>query len=274
MGGSGVSRPRGGLLSRTHSSQHSLSVVLPSLPPNTPSSPLIQPDLESHDSPLSFSLHWYQTLSPLLFSKRQIPLNFPMLNDKIHPPTHSAEKLPSLPSLQKSISEGYACTPQGIPSTPAPENFPTARHPSTFVSTTPRGENIRSLREARTHSSKGRKSTLRPWRSRKTKKKMVLGADIDLEDSVTMALCTLVGRLSYRHLCRTDLADWVCSNWHPLLGYEPEISYLPRGWLSFQFNSVEDASHILERIWVIDRASLMLKRWRVNFEPSQDYFRL
>jgi hypothetical protein len=102
---------------------------------------------------------------------------------------------------------------------------------------------------------------------------MVLGDDIGMEDSVSLALCTLLGRISYRHLCRIELADWVHSIGNPLLGYSPEISYLPRGWYSFNFATAEDALLILERLWVFDRATLMMKHWRVSFDPQQDYFR-
>jgi hypothetical protein len=55
----------------------------------------------------------------------------------------------------------------------------------------------------------GERNSSTPWASKKTKKKLVLGVDISLEDSVSMALCSLVGRLSYRHLCTTDLDDWM-----------------------------------------------------------------
>jgi hypothetical protein len=64
---------------------------------------------------------------------------------------------------------------------------------------------------ARARTTRGRKLTLRLWCSKKTKKRMVLGVDIGLEDSVSMALCSLVVRLSYRHLCSTDLAVMIPS---------------------------------------------------------------
>jgi hypothetical protein len=87
-----------------------------------------------------------------------------------------------------------------------------------------------------------------------------------------MALCSLVGRISYKHLCKTDLDVWMNISWRPLLGYVPPLSHLGRGWLYFQFKSPEDSTAILERLWTIDESSLMLKCWRVSFDPSQDYF--
>jgi hypothetical protein len=89
-----------------------------------------------------------------------------------------------------------------------------------------------------------------------------------------MALCSLVGRLSYKHLCNTDLDDWMVKAWRPLLGYTPSLSCLEHGWLYFHFLSLEDSTTILEHLWTFDGSSLMLKRWRVCFDPSQDYLRL
>jgi hypothetical protein len=89
-----------------------------------------------------------------------------------------------------------------------------------------------------------------------------------------MALCSLVGRLSYKHLCTTDLDVWMEKTWRPLLGYVPSLSHLGRGWIYFQFKSPKDSTSILECLWTLDDSSLMLKHWRVIFDPSQDYFRL
>jgi hypothetical protein len=96
---------------------------------------------------------------------------------------------------------------------------------------------------------------------------MVLGDDLGLEEAVSLALKALVGRLSYRSRCSSSITDWVRMYWYPLLGYEPQVLYLPRGWFGFKFNSVEDTSLILEKLWSFDEGSLMLKRWRINFDP-------
>jgi len=119
-----------------------------------------------------------------------------------------------------------------------------------------------------------KKFVLIPWCSNKTKTKMVLWVNIGLLDSITLYLCTLVGRLCYRHLCKTDLAVWVQNSWRPFLGYVPEISFLTRGWLSFHLCSPKDSTLILDWLWQLDDGNLMLKRRRISFDPSEDYFRL
>jgi hypothetical protein len=100
----------------------------------------------------------------------------------------------------------------------------------------------------------------------------MLGEDIGLEDTVSLALCALVGRFSYRARCKMPLVEWVSSTWFLLLGYMPEVVFLTKGWFDFRFKRVEDSAFILEKPWSYDGGSLMLKRWRVSFDPTQDYF--
>jgi hypothetical protein len=66
---------------------------------------------------------------------------------------------------------------------------------------------------------------------------------------------------------------WVHSNWWPLIGYDLEITHLTHGWICFCFKTPEDCTLILERLWTLDGGSIMLKRWRISFDPTQDYFR-
>jgi hypothetical protein len=87
-----------------------------------------------------------------------------------------------------------------------------------------------------------------------------------------MALCSLVGRLSYKSLSNGSLEDWIKLHWVPLLGYTPEVLYLTKGWLGFICNSPEDASLLLSSFWVLGGSSLMLKRWRIAFNPDTEFF--
>jgi hypothetical protein len=103
---------------------------------------------------------------------------------------------------------------------------------------------------------------------------MVLGSDIGLEDTCRMALCGLVGRFAYRNMCKEKLHVWVEQVWSPFLGYTPEVLYLTKGWLGFICKSPEDVTLLLENRWVNGGSSLMLKRWRVAFDPVSEYFSL
>jgi hypothetical protein len=108
----------------------------------------------------------------------------------------------------------------------------------------------------------------KPWLPNQTRRKMVLGDDLGLEEAVTLALNALVRRFSYRSRCTTPLFTWVKTHWIPILGYAPELFYLPRGWFGFKFHSLDDATKILDRLWSYDGGSLMLKRWRISFDPA------
>jgi hypothetical protein len=101
----------------------------------------------------------------------------------------------------------------------------------------------------------------------------MLGEDVGLEDMVSLTLFTPVGRFSYKYKCKMPIEEWVSVVWKPLLGYNSVVVYLTKGWFGFQFKSLEDTQMILDRAETYDGGSLMVKRWRVNFDPAQDYFR-
>jgi len=90
-----------------------------------------------------------------------------------------------------------------------------------------------AAQKSRHHPLGGKKTLQCPWASKKTKKTLVIGVDIGLEDSFSMALCNLVGMLSYRYLFTTKLDDWMINTLQPLMGYIPSLSYLGCGWLHF-----------------------------------------
>jgi hypothetical protein len=101
---------------------------------------------------------------------------------------------------------------------------------------------------------------------------MVLGVDVGLEETCRMALCGLVGRLSYSYLADKPVSDWVLQNWLSILGYAPKILYLMKGWMGFICKILEDVTLLLNRFWVLGSSSLMLKRWRVAFDPLTKHF--
>jgi hypothetical protein len=45
-----------------------------------------------------------------------------------------------------------------------------------------------------------------------------------------------------------------------------------KGWMGFICKTLEDASLLLNRFWVLGGSSLMLKRWRVAFDPLTEHF--
>jgi hypothetical protein len=108
----------------------------------------------------------------------------------------------------------------------------------------------------------------------KSVKRMVLGSDIGLEDTCRMALCGLVGRFTYSNLCEEKFSVWLERVWLPVLGYIPEVYFLTKGWIGFICNCPEDVATLLGKNWVNGTSSLMLKRWRVAFNPETKYFSL
>jgi hypothetical protein len=96
--------------------------------------------------------------------------------------------------------------------------------------------------------------------------------DVGLTEACNLALCALVGRLSYKDKSNQSLEDWIAASWQPLLGYLPRVLFLQHGWFGFIFRSPEDTVQILDKFWAIGGGSLMLKRWRLSFNPSTEYF--
>jgi hypothetical protein len=119
-------------------------------------------------------------------------------------------------------------------------------------------------------SPNGRKRKL--WKPNKVTKKLVLGSDIGLEETCHMALCGLVGRVSYHYLPQEPLQAWMEKTWSPILGYSSEVIFLAKGWLGFICRSPEDTVILLATRWLFGASSIMLKRWRVSFDPDTDYF--
>jgi hypothetical protein len=112
------------------------------------------------------------------------------------------------------------------------------------------------------------------WKPKKKISRLVLGDGVGFENLCKMSTCSLVGRFSYKSLCTQTLDNWISSNWVPLLGYSPEVLYLKRGWFGFHCRTPEDATRLLSSFWAFDGSSLMLKRWRLAFNPDTDYFLL
>jgi len=78
------------------------------------------------------------------------------------------------------------------------------------------------------------------WVLNHSKRKLMLGEDVGLEDTISLAFFTLVGRFSYKNMCKMLLEDWVSDHWSSLLGYNPYVFYLTKGWSGFHFKQVED----------------------------------
>jgi len=101
---------------------------------------------------------------------------------------------------------------------------------------------------------------------------MVLGADVGLQETCRLAMCGSVGRLSYAYLSDCSVPAWIQKTWEPILVYLSEIHYLTKGWIGFICRTPEDATLLLDRFWSLWGSTLMLKRWRVAFDPTTEYF--
>ena len=89
------------------------------------------------------------------------------------------------------------------------------------------------------------KLPMKVWKPKIMKCSLVLGMDIWLEDSCSLTMCVLVGRMAYRHYCKSSVAEWMKASWEPIMGYSVELLTLLRGWFGFVSKSPEDSTRIL-----------------------------
>jgi hypothetical protein len=148
-----------------------------------------------------------------------------------------------VPITVPSLSGGPCLSSRPSPLTGC-SNFPTLqgiqKAPSNLVQSAPYGR--------------------KEWKSNRRAKRLVLGDGVGLEDLCKMSLYGLVGLFSYKKFSSLPLEDWIKLHWLPLLGYSPEVIYLKKGWHGFICKSPEDASLLLNNLWVFGGSSLMLKR--------------
>jgi hypothetical protein len=116
------------------------------------------------------------------------------------------------------------------------------------------------------------KRTHRVWKPKQKHPRLVLGMDVGLSKACNLDLCALVGRITYKERCKQGLEDWLSAMWKHVLGYVPEVHILQKGWLGFIFKNPKDTVGILETLWGFGGGSLMLKRWRIGFNPTTEYF--
>jgi hypothetical protein len=188
---------------------------------------------------------------------------------------------PFLPSKSASTSHLSATSPTHLPSLSLVDKPPTVSPlPSAAKFTT--GSQLfeppthhKPLQHSTPHKNPGsQKRTQKVWKPKRKHPKLVLGMDIGLPEACNLALCALVGRLAYKLNCKQNIEDWMEISWKPLLGYLPKFFLLQQGWLGFVFKTPADSTLILGDFWPIDGGSLMLKRWRLGFNPATEYFGL
>jgi hypothetical protein len=66
--------------------------------------------------------------------------------------------------------------------------------------------------------------------------------------------------------------EWIDTTWKPLLGYKPTLVRLTKGWVGIICNKPEDTNLLLAHKWTLGGSNLMLKWWRLEFNPDTEYF--
>jgi hypothetical protein len=106
----------------------------------------------------------------------------------------------------------------------------------------------RGLSEPEAHKTSKYRKAARAWKPKKTRRRLVIGMDVGLEETCQLALCALVGRFAYKRKCDLSFIDWMKEVWLTRLGYIPTYTTLTCGWFSLLFKTPEDAESILTSV--------------------------
>jgi hypothetical protein len=177
----------------------------------------------------------------------------------------SGSKQPGLSGVEKRGKEVKAVNSFGVTQTG------NVIQPEIFSKRLDKG-GIGSPREALRVKDNNHKRTVRAWKPKKSRRRLVIGMDVGLAETCRLSLCALVGRIANKTRSAITLGEWMKKAWVPIIGYSPEFSLLPCGWFGLIFKSPEDAELIRGGFWDFEGGSLMLKRWRTGFDPYKDYF--
>lgn len=166
---------------------------------------------------------------------------------------------PHLPYIYENMSLG-----------PVPPDIVNSRDP--FPVTVTSG--VHAIAQHRFYDGKIRGAKARHERQSKAFKvkeartQMVLGLDLTVDKVVSMYQRTLIGRLEYCRFTGPEMKDWMHRIWEPIIGYTPHFFVLINGWFCFHFISEADSTLILEKLWTMQKGSLVLERWYVAFDPE------
>ena len=115
-----------------------------------------------------------------------------------------------------------------------------------------------------------RRRRAKSYKAREGKLQFVVGRDIYFNRVEALSSRALIGRLEYASLDKKQWFEWASEKWKPLLTYVPAISLLVRGWIVFVFLEDGHTTSLLNKIWRVEKGSLVLDRWHVHFDPVRE----
>ena len=83
----------------------------------------------------------------------------------------------------------------------------------------------------------------------------------------TLSMRSLVGKMEFVQLTKSELLKWVREQWKPIIQNVPRVLALVNGWYVIHFLSEEDRQVVGERFSVYKKGSLVLSRWNVHLDP-------
>lgn len=100
---------------------------------------------------------------------------------------------------------------------------------------------------------------------------LTFGHDLQMGDALHMANRVLVGQVQGRTYTATRLRQWILEIWGQVLEVLPGVVTLSRGWFALHFQRPEYIPWVLSKLWHIELAPVLLKRWSPVFDPELEH---
>lgn len=97
-----------------------------------------------------------------------------------------------------------------------------------------------------------------------------MGMDVQIEEVLEVAKCTLVGRARGKKFSSDYIQSWGKQNWQTNLIREFRVLTLAKGWFSIHFKNKEAAEWVLKRNWSLGNIPVLFKKWSPMFDAAHE----
>lgn len=115
-----------------------------------------------------------------------------------------------------------------------------------------------------------KRKKLKPIKKKDIEANLVLGMDVQVDEALEVAKCTLVGRAKGKKHSSQFIKIWGEQKWQTDLVKNFKVSVLAKGWFMVRFGNKEVADWVMERNWAFDNFPVLFKRWSPMFDALHE----
>lgn len=110
----------------------------------------------------------------------------------------------------------------------------------------------------------------KPIKKKDIEDNLVLGMDVQVEEAIEVAECTLVGRARGKKHTTQFIKKWGEQVWQTDLVKEFKVAALAKGWFRVRFENKEAADWVMARNWAFGNYPILFKRWSPMFDAMHE----